>query len=123
MKFNDAKRARILEALRTGHHRSSATRSAGLTYETLRARMRADPEFAREVENAEEDAHEAVEDALLRKAVAGDLVAIQVWLYNRSPDRWKDRRRAGQVGPEAVLACLPPAFASQVRAALGGVAG
>jgi hypothetical protein len=56
--------------------------------------MNADPKFAEEVERAEMEANETVENALFEAAQSGNVVAIQVWLYNRMPDRWKDKRAA-----------------------------
>ena len=32
----------------------------------------------------------AVENALLRKALSGDVTAITFWLRNRKPDKWRD---------------------------------
>ena len=34
----------------------------------------------------------AVENALLKKALGGDVGAICFWLKNRKPDKWRDRQ-------------------------------
>ena len=50
------------------------------------------PSFAEEVSRAEMLANEEVENALYTAAVSGNVTACQVWLYNRLPDAWADRR-------------------------------
>jgi len=52
-----------------------------------------DPVFREIVEAAKERADGTIEAALFRLAKAGNLGAMQMWLYNRSPDRWKDVKR------------------------------
>jgi len=59
--------------------------------------MNADPKFAAEVERAEMEANETVENALYEAALSGNVVACQVWLYNRTPERWKDKRAAAAI--------------------------
>lgn len=57
-------------------------------------RYLADPEFAELVAEASDLADGTVEAALFRLATKErNLGAIQMWLYNRRPDRWKDVRR------------------------------
>jgi hypothetical protein len=48
--------------------------------------------FAKEVSQAEMLADDEVENALYTAAVSGNVTACQVWLYNRRPDAWADRR-------------------------------
>lgn len=52
-----------------------------------------DPVFREIVEAAKERADGTIEAALFRLARAGNLGAMQMWLYNRSPERWKDVKR------------------------------
>lgn len=54
--------------------------------------MKANKKFAAEVAQAETDANELVEQALFNTALKGNVTAQQVWLYNRDPARWQDRR-------------------------------
>lgn len=61
--------------------------------------MKDDIKFAESVTEAELDANEAVEDALFKAAtVDRNVTAIQVWLYNRCPDEWADKRRTNHSG-------------------------
>jgi hypothetical protein len=41
----------------------------------------------------EREANEEVEDALFKAAKKGNVAACKLWLYNRDPQRWKDRGR------------------------------
>lgn len=99
-KFGAKKRAAYLEALRRGLRRGLAAKQAGIHRETARLAYNGDPEFAAAVELAELDSCEPIEDAMYQAALAGSVVAIQVWLYNRSPTRWRDQRRVEHSGPE-----------------------
>lgn len=102
IKLSKKRRDLYLQALRDGTRRGVAARQIGMTRQALWWVMRNDPEFAAAVEDAELDANEVVEDSLYQAAQAGNVVAMQVWLYNRMPDRWKDQRnlRAEVSGPE-----------------------
>jgi hypothetical protein len=77
----------------------------------VRRHRNADPEFAAAEQEAEMDATENIEDALYRAAIGGNVTAMQVWLYNRCPDRWRDRRNLGKLTDP-----------TQRAVALGGVA-
>jgi len=72
--------------------RGASARAAATTPQTINAYIKEHPEFAQEVEQAEMDACDVVEDALRTKALEGNVTAILVWLYNRSGGRWTDRR-------------------------------
>jgi hypothetical protein len=90
--FGTKKREAYLRALREGNSRSTAARQAGVSRELVRQYRHATEGWAEEEAAAEEEAHGQVEDALFQAAVSGNVTAIQVWLYNRRPERWKDRR-------------------------------
>jgi len=91
-KFGKRRKQAYLDALRQGARRGAAAASVGVTRETVRLHRQKDPEFAQAEIDAELEAHELVEDALFQAALSGNVVACQVWLYNRMPDRWQDRR-------------------------------
>lgn len=52
-----------------------------------------DPGFKELVEAALERADGSIEEALYAIAKRGNLGAIQMWLLNRQPDRWRDVKR------------------------------
>lgn len=56
-------------------------------------KMMSDPDFRILIEEASEMATESIEETLHRVARGGNVSAIQMWLYNRAPDRWKDVKR------------------------------
>ena len=56
-------------------------------------RVLAEPDFAEMVDAAKSRADGTIEAALHKLGRNGNLGAIQMWLYNRNPERWKDVRR------------------------------
>ncbi len=54
--------------------------------------------FAEAVSEAESDAIGKVENALFEAAISGNVTAIQVYLYNRAPKRWTDKRNIRLAG-------------------------
>ena len=91
-KFNDLKKESLLELLRNGSGRYSACRQVGIHYTTFRNHCLKDESFQDAVDLAEMSANEQVENALFNACLKGNVTAIQVWLYNRSSDRWTDKR-------------------------------
>lgn len=95
-RFNDRRRAVYLDFLREGMRRGAAAVATGISRETVHHTIHNDPEFAAAVDRAELDACEPVEDALYQAAVSGNVHACEVWLYNRIPGKWADRRNVKQ---------------------------
>lgn len=91
-KFHNAKRDEFLQKLRNGMRRSKACDAVGIERTTFYDTLRCDDDFRAQVEKAESEANEIIEDALFQAAESGNVTAIQVWLYNRNPLRWQDRR-------------------------------
>lgn len=119
-KFNARKKAKFIELLRKGQRRGEAARACGVCRQTVWLAMTEDSAFGDAVDEAEMDANEVIENALYKKAKAGNVVAIQVWLYNRLPDRWKDQRALGKLDAvEGFLARLPAELAAALRPYLG----
>lgn len=91
-KLTAKRRELYLQALREGKRRGAAAREIGMTRQALWWVRQNDAEFGAAAEEAELEANEVIEDALYQAAQAGNVVAVQVWLYNRMPDRWRDQR-------------------------------
>lgn len=91
-RFNATRQAQYLDLLRQGLRRGKAAEATGVTRQLVNKYIHENEAFAAEVDKAEMDAVELVEDALWKAATGGNVVAIQVWLYNRAPGRWADRR-------------------------------
>ena len=87
-KFTAPRRALVLQAISEGKTRSAAMESVGLARQTLTMAMKRDPEFAALVEAAEMPVHEAVESALLKSAMSGNVTAQIFYLCNRAKERW-----------------------------------
>ena len=102
-KFDTIKKEAYFEALKNGLGRMAAARSVDMTPEWMEKLMRRDPEFKKAISRAELEANQKVENALFKAASSGNVVACQVWLYNRMPERWADRRRMEHVGGDKDL--------------------
>jgi len=96
-KFTWARRREFLDNLREGKRRGIAARAVGVCGLTVEKRMKKDVKFREAVFRAEKEANEGVEDALYQSAMRGNVVAQQVWLYNRCPELWADRRQVDKV--------------------------
>lgn len=91
-KFTDKRRMAFIEAIEGGMRRGVAARKIGVHPNTIIRWMAQSPKFKEAVDAAERIANDHIEDALYEAAVSGNVVAIQVWLYNRVPERWGDKR-------------------------------
>lgn len=94
VKFTEVRRKEFLRLLREdGKRRMMALQEIGVGKHAYESYLYDHPEFRDEIDQAEMDACEQVEYALFQKALKGDVIAIQVWLYNRKPAEWSDRRQ------------------------------
>jgi hypothetical protein len=82
----------FLEYVRAGVQPLSAGLAVGWTPAKTRQMLK-DNEFNQLVQDAFEQADESVEQALYRAAIGGNVSAMQMWLYNRRPERWRDTKR------------------------------
>ncbi len=98
IKFTAALQDAYLDALREGKRRGQAARDVGIHRSTIVDYRKLDATFAAEEVLAERDAIEQVEESLFQAALAGNVTAIQVFLYNRAPERWADRRNVAVTG-------------------------
>lgn len=86
-------KAQILAYMRVGFTRTSAARRSGIDPRTAERWRAADPVFAEDCSLAEAEATDEMENALFRNGVVEmNVTAQQVWLYNRAPERWRDKR-------------------------------
>lgn len=93
VKFDGTKRDAFLQLLREGTRRGAAAQAVGIHRSTVNDYVNKHPAFGEDISAAEMEANDLVVDALYQAALAGNVVAIQVWLYNRCPDEWADRRQ------------------------------
>jgi hypothetical protein len=91
-KFDAARKEAFLDLLRKGVRRGAACRKVGIARQTFDNHVNKSKSFKADVMQAEMDANELVETALFRNAIDGNVTAQQVWLYNRVPETWQDKR-------------------------------
>lgn len=66
----------------------------GVSISTFKNWQRKHSAFLAAVKKGKEVVDYAVESALLRKALSGDVGAAVFWLKNRRPDKWRDKPEA-----------------------------
>ncbi len=99
-KFDDIKKDKYIAHLAEGHRRGYAATMVGISRQTICDHIKADKEFRRRVSEAESDANDKVVNALFEAATSGNTTAIQVWLYNKDPKNWSDKRNIQLSGPD-----------------------
>ena len=99
-KFGPEKRTEYLAALEEGQWRATAAKGVGVSRELVRLYRAEHPEFRVEEQEAERLSNEQVVNALFQAAISGNTTACQVWLYNRMPETWADRRNVQHTGAE-----------------------
>jgi hypothetical protein len=128
-RFDAKARARYLDAIEDGFGKSKASQLAGVDRSTAWRYESEHPDFAEEVQAAQDRCLDGIEHALYKAAMNGNVVAAQVILYNRRSDRWQDRRNVqvtgGDGGPVQIEARPPrevlAEHAERIRARLGFV--
>lgn len=91
-KFDEVKKTYYIRLIRQGFRRYRAAEMVGLSYGTIARHMDREPDFARAVSEAEAAKIDEVEEALYETAIAGNVTAQQVVLYNRRSEAWADQR-------------------------------
>lgn len=91
-KFDEAKKTAYINLILEGKGRMMAAGELGVSPRTVQKHMVSSKEFKQAVSQAETEVNQKVENALYEAATSGNVTAIQVWLYNRDPKRWNDRR-------------------------------
>ena len=91
-KFDERRQGAYLNQIRDGMRRTRAAEAVGINYRTVYQERLNNPEFAEKERLAEMEACDVVEDALYNAAISGNIRAIEMWLYNRFPTRWTDKR-------------------------------
>lgn len=99
-KFGKNKKRAYLKLLSEGISKSAAATAVGVSGELVRLYRKRFKSWAAEEEKAQMAANDIIEDALFVTAKNGNVTAQQVWLYNRSPDRWADMRRHELTGKD-----------------------
>lgn len=104
-----------LGALRVGEGRHRAAKRLGLTARAVSAWLKVNPDRQLDVDDAEDEAVELVEDRLFEAATMGEPWAVQKWLTGRAPERWKPESAGSRLSAGTVnFNILDPAEVSRM---------
>ena len=93
----------------------------GIGVRTLYEWKKKHQQFSQALKSGKEVVDYAVENALLKKALAGDVGACCFWLKNRRPDKWKDRIDAAVSMEDHKTDMLSDIRSEMARLKAGGV--
>jgi hypothetical protein len=91
-KLTPEKQEEYLEKLRQGCTFSNAAAVVGVRRQTVWSLRKKNKTFDERVKEAQRSCCAQVENALFKSAIEGNTTAQQVFLYNRCPEKWKDKR-------------------------------
>jgi hypothetical protein len=80
----------LVDAMMRGATMGTAALEFGVSRQAIYNAMEKDPRFAEELNTARGTADDAVEAALYRNAIGGNVTAQIFWLKNRRPNEWRD---------------------------------
>ena len=89
-KFTDRKKQVFINLIANGNTIVNICEAMGIDTSTYRKARAADPEFAKEVDEAKKIRLHLVEDALFMSAISGNVLAQKFYLVNRSGGEWKE---------------------------------
>ena len=82
---------KIQDWARTGLTETQIAHNMGISYSTLKEWKKKFPAISAILKQTKAVVDAAVENALLKKALAGDVTACIFWLKNRRPEVWRDK--------------------------------
>lgn len=91
-KLDEIKKGEYVKKLCQGYRRGLAAAAIGVCRQTVINHLKKDKKFADVCSMAETMCNEKVEQSLYESALSGNIIAQQIWLYNRDPKRWADKR-------------------------------
>ncbi len=80
----------LVDAMMRGATMGTAALKFGVSRQAIYNAMEKDPRFAEKLNAARGTADDAVEAALYRNAINGNVTAQIFWLKNRRPNEWRD---------------------------------
>ncbi len=89
-KFTERKKQLFINLIANGNTIVNICEAMGIDTSTYRKARAADPEFAKEVDEAKKIRIHLVEDALFMSAISGNVLAQKFYLVNRSGGEWKE---------------------------------
>ena len=91
---------------RDGLSDEQIAKKMGIALSTLKVWKSRFPAISAALKKGKEVVDYAVESALLKKAMGGDVTAMIFWLKNRRPDKWRDKPEIKQSGENALMQAL-----------------
>jgi len=89
-KFTERKKQLFINLIANGNTIVNICDAMDIDTSTYRKARAADPEFAKEVDEAKKIRLHLVEDALFMSAISGNVLAQKFYLVNRSGGEWKE---------------------------------
>ncbi len=89
-KFTERKKQLFINLIANGNTIVNICDAMDIDTSTYRKARAADPEFAKEVDEAKKIRIHLVEDALFMSAISGNVLAQKFYLVNRSGGEWKE---------------------------------
>jgi len=89
-KFTERKKQLFINLIANGNTIVNICDAMDIDTSTYRKARAADPEFAKEVDEAKKIRLDLVEDALFMSAISGNVLAQKFYLVNRSGGKWKE---------------------------------
>jgi len=89
-KFTESKKQLFINLIANGNTIVNICDAMDIDTSTYRKARAADPEFAKEVDEAKKIRLDLVEDALFMSAISGNVLAQKFYLVNRSNGEWKE---------------------------------
>lgn len=89
-KFTERKKQLFINLIANGNTIVNICDAMDIDTSTYRKARAADPEFAKEVDEAKQIRLDLVEDALFMSAISGNVLAQKFYLVNRSGGKWKE---------------------------------
>ena len=89
-KFTERKKQLFINLIANGNTIVNICDAMDIDTSTYRKARAADPEFAKEVDEAKQIRLHLVEDALFMSALSGNVLAQKFYLVNRSGGKWKE---------------------------------
>jgi len=89
-KFTERKKQLFINLVANGNTIVNICDAMDIDPSTYRKARAADPEFAKEVDEAKKIRLHLVEDALFMSAISGNVLAQKFYLVNRSGGEWKE---------------------------------
>ena len=81
----------IQDWARTGLSEPQIAHNMGISYSTLKEWKKRFPAISATLKQTKDVTDVAVENAVFKKAMSGDVAACIFWLKNRRPDKWRDK--------------------------------